>query len=229
MPISPPTSDSVTASTRNCARMSRPRAPTAMRRPISRVRSVTDTSMMFMMPMPPTRSETDAIAASSIVMTRDDSSCAPRTSRRGCGPWKSSSWPACSRWRWRRSSRICSSASFMSAPSRTRTEIESTERALAGSRPSTFVLAVDSGTRMRSSWSWPARRLTLRLEHADHGERDVLDRGSSGRSGSLIAEEVVPATVWPSSGDLGRAVHVLLAEAAGRSRRPSRAPRGTRA
>ena len=40
------------------------RAPTAMRRPISRVRSVTDTSMMFMMPMPPTSNETDAIAAS---------------------------------------------------------------------------------------------------------------------------------------------------------------------
>ena len=54
--------------------MSRPRAPMAMRRPISRVRSVTDTSMMFMMPMPPTMSETDAIAASSIVMMRADSS-----------------------------------------------------------------------------------------------------------------------------------------------------------
>ena len=48
--------------------MSRPRAPTAMRRPISRVRSVTDTSMMFMMPIPPTMSETEAIAASSIVI-----------------------------------------------------------------------------------------------------------------------------------------------------------------
>ena len=35
-------------------------APTAMRRPISRVRSVTETSMMFMIPMPPTSSETDA-------------------------------------------------------------------------------------------------------------------------------------------------------------------------
>ena len=42
--------------------MSRGRAPTAMRRPISRVRSVTDTSMMFMMPMPPTSSDTAAIA-----------------------------------------------------------------------------------------------------------------------------------------------------------------------
>src|SRR6266581_235374 len=54
----PPIMESVTASTRNCIRMSRPRAPTAMRSPISRVRSVTDTSMMFMMPMPPTRSDT---------------------------------------------------------------------------------------------------------------------------------------------------------------------------
>ena len=33
-------------------------APTAMRTPISRVRSVTLTSMMFMMPMPPTSSDT---------------------------------------------------------------------------------------------------------------------------------------------------------------------------
>ena len=31
-----------------------------MRTPISRVRSVTDTSMMFMMPMPPTSSEIEA-------------------------------------------------------------------------------------------------------------------------------------------------------------------------
>jgi hypothetical protein len=37
------------------------RAPTAIRSPISRVRSVTDTSMMFMMPTPPT---TSAISAS---------------------------------------------------------------------------------------------------------------------------------------------------------------------
>ena len=38
--------------------------------PISRVRSVTDTSMMFMMPMPPTSSETPAMAASSVVIVR---------------------------------------------------------------------------------------------------------------------------------------------------------------
>ena len=47
--------------------MSRARAPTAMRRPISRVRSVTETSMMFMMPIPPTNSEINAIAESNAV------------------------------------------------------------------------------------------------------------------------------------------------------------------
>ena len=52
------------ASNRNCRRISRCRAPTASRNPISRVRSVTETSMMFMIPMPPTASETPATAAS---------------------------------------------------------------------------------------------------------------------------------------------------------------------
>ena len=41
-----------------------------MRRPISRVRSVTDSSVMFMMPMPPTSSDTAATAASSQVIVR---------------------------------------------------------------------------------------------------------------------------------------------------------------
>ena len=40
------------------------RAPTALRMPISRVRSDTLTSMMFMMPMPPTSSEMLARPAS---------------------------------------------------------------------------------------------------------------------------------------------------------------------
>ncbi len=45
-------------------------APSALRMPISRVRSVTDTSMMFMMPMPPTSSDTPAIDARSDVIVR---------------------------------------------------------------------------------------------------------------------------------------------------------------
>ena len=42
-------------------------APIALRMPISRVRSVTVTSMMFMTPMPPTSSEIAATAPSSSV------------------------------------------------------------------------------------------------------------------------------------------------------------------
>ena len=52
---------------RNWKRMSRLLAPIALRMPISRVRSRTETSMMFMIPMPPTISEIEAIPASSTV------------------------------------------------------------------------------------------------------------------------------------------------------------------
>lgn len=53
-PTKPPLKQSATASSRNCTMIARPVAPTALRRPISRVRSLTETSMMFMIPMPPT-------------------------------------------------------------------------------------------------------------------------------------------------------------------------------
>jgi len=55
------------ASTRNWRRMTRGVAPSALRRPISRIRSVTETSMMFMTPMPPTSSEMPAMLARSTV------------------------------------------------------------------------------------------------------------------------------------------------------------------
>ena len=61
MPISPPTIEISTASVRNCRMMSDCRAPMARRMPISRVRSSTVASMMFMMPMPPTSSEMPAM------------------------------------------------------------------------------------------------------------------------------------------------------------------------
>ena len=55
-------------------------APSALRMPISRVRSVTVTSMMFMMPMPPTMRLTPAMPASRKVNTwvaswRDSANC----------------------------------------------------------------------------------------------------------------------------------------------------------
>ena len=65
----PPMSESRTASSKNCRAMSSLRAPIDLRRPISRVRSVTETSMMFMMPMPATTSATPPIAVSPLAMT----------------------------------------------------------------------------------------------------------------------------------------------------------------
>ena len=62
-----------------------------MRMPISRVRSVTLTSMMFMIPMPPTRSETAATLASSVVIVSRALLLGARRSRSGSGCWKSSS------------------------------------------------------------------------------------------------------------------------------------------
>src|SRR6185312_13987177 len=47
-PRIPPANPSTDASTRNCRRITAGGAPSAFRSPISRVRSVTDTSMMFM-------------------------------------------------------------------------------------------------------------------------------------------------------------------------------------
>ena len=67
MPSRPPRPDSTIDSIRNWSRMSRRRAPIALRIPISRVRSVTVTSMMFMIPIPPTTSEMPAIAPSTRV------------------------------------------------------------------------------------------------------------------------------------------------------------------
>ena len=68
-PLPPPTALSVNASTRNCTSTSRRRAPTARRTPISRVRSATATSMMFMITIAPTMSPMPGIAAPAMVIT----------------------------------------------------------------------------------------------------------------------------------------------------------------
>src|SRR5438132_11927956 len=58
MPSTPPINVSVAASTRNCHRISRRVAPRALRTPISRVRSVTETIIIAMTPIPPTNTAT---------------------------------------------------------------------------------------------------------------------------------------------------------------------------
>src|ERR1051326_4294407 len=68
-PATPPDSDNVTASAKNCRRMSRRDAPSAFRIPISRVRSVTLMSMMFMITMPPTITPIPATIGTTSKMT----------------------------------------------------------------------------------------------------------------------------------------------------------------
>ena len=60
-PTMPPIKQISTASIKNCCKIFDLRAPIAIRTPISRVRSVTDTSIMFITPIPPTTKEITAI------------------------------------------------------------------------------------------------------------------------------------------------------------------------
>ena len=68
MPITPPTMPMTMDSIMNCMSTFEEVAPSALRMPISRVRSVTETIMMFMIPMPPTSSEMPAIDPRSSVI-----------------------------------------------------------------------------------------------------------------------------------------------------------------
>ena len=68
VPMTPPKTDSTIDSESICAMMSDRRAPSAFRRPISRVRSVTTISMMFMMTMPPTTSDSATTPTSTAKM-----------------------------------------------------------------------------------------------------------------------------------------------------------------
>src|SRR5689334_21523247 len=106
-PMTPPTADRVIDSIRNWRRITPLRAPIAIRMPISRVRSVTLTSMMFMMPMPPTISDTMATDASRFVMILLDASAASAMSVRFLTV-KSSSIFGAILWRWRSRLVICS-------------------------------------------------------------------------------------------------------------------------
>src|ERR1019366_4450242 len=67
-PARPPAAESTDDSTRYWYRMSRLRAPTDLRMPISWVRSVTTANMMFMITTPPTTRNTDTTATAVAAM-----------------------------------------------------------------------------------------------------------------------------------------------------------------
>ena len=70
IPASPPMVVNTVTSVRNCLTMSDRVAPSARRTPISRVRSVIVANMMFMIPIPPTKSEMNAIRPMKIMNIR---------------------------------------------------------------------------------------------------------------------------------------------------------------
>ena len=65
-PASPPIKDNITASIKNWIMISWRLAPMALRKPISLVLSVTDTNIIFIIPMPPTNNEIAAIEPQSM-------------------------------------------------------------------------------------------------------------------------------------------------------------------
>ena len=148
MPSSPPRVPMVNASVRNWVRMLNRVAPSALRTPISRIRSVTETSMMFMTPMPPTTRLTLATPPSRTAKIAMDCCCAS-TNCWGFMIMKSFAPPGrilCSR-------RITRSMSTMPVssgmPSATLADSRS-RRSLPNTRNS----AVDSGMNTSSSGFW---------------------------------------------------------------------------
>src|SRR5882724_770891 len=71
MPKVAPTVAMAADSARNCRSTSRRRAPSDFRNPISRVRSATDMSMMFMITMPPITSDTTTTPGSTTTRMPD--------------------------------------------------------------------------------------------------------------------------------------------------------------
>src|SRR3989441_1399406 len=68
-PIKPPSRQIVEASIKNWIRIVRRLAPMALRMPISRVRSATETNMMFMMPIPPTKRDSPVMNSPAVAIT----------------------------------------------------------------------------------------------------------------------------------------------------------------
>ena len=152
-PMKPPTLASTTASVRNWKRMSRLRPPTAMRMPISRVRSVTDTSMTLAIPMPPTISEMAATASSNVVIVSAFCLAASSIST-WFRMWKSGSAWSERRWRWR--SNAVTSRTASATWCEDRAEIISFPTAL-DCEPMSLRTTVDQGMRIVSSSSVPPK------------------------------------------------------------------------
>ena len=183
-------------------------APTAERRPISRVRSVTDTSMMFMMPMPPTSRDTAATHASRL---RNASVVASWVAMMSC--WvctmKSALFTSTS---WRRASRALDLRDGI-GQRLLRVGLQIDRAHAIGLRGLQDVTLVDHGDRQVDA------TVIVHVGHDALGGHDADDQHLGGSHRDLLPHR--PArweerAAMPASqdGDLGLAVQVSLSEEA---------------
>ena len=173
-----------TASARKASRICRRPAPRAFRRPISRVRSETETSITFMMPTPATASETLAMPARARVRAPRMDVNAPSTASWVMPVTSSSPWRSAIR----RTTR--SFARSRSAWVRTWSSRRKSERRLS------IFMAVATGTTATSSMStpscWPRGARTPITRIRQSPTRTIWPTGSrpgkSSRRG-LLAED----------------------------------------
>jgi hypothetical protein len=155
-----------------------------MRRPISRVRSVTDTSMMFMMPMPPTSRLTEATLIRSMVIVRAISTRVAAISST-VRTVKSSSSGLEMRWRWRKQTRDLGGGGLHGV------RADRGDEHLLDARYAQDLL-LDGRVRRHDQVVLVLAKLALALggEHAQDPEGQVLDADHLAH-GVLVGEEVL--------------------------------------
>src|SRR5881396_1045364 len=168
MPNAAPTVARAADSARNWRSTSRRRAPSDFRRPISRVRSATDISMMFMITMPPITSDTITTPGRTTTRMR----LIPAQNR--CTPSDVSSTKLLS-WLGRRWRRLRMTPSATSMASR----ISTSDRAFtrrASTTPGGFeALGRCEGGHDHEAVERESQDAALLLDHADHPIADAAD------------------------------------------------------
>src|SRR5215211_4040128 len=184
MPTIPPLTVRATASSRNWRSTSRVRAPTALRSPISRVRSDTLTSMMFITPTPPTTSEMPAIEARTRVrMPR----MRPTTPRMSC--WVRT-WYSCSGWARVTTSRMIACSSSIWSVLGALTAIPSTR--LTPNRRWAAVTGTNSSASRATPKAVPTRLITPTTRNRT--PPTVTDLPTGSRPGNRLSAGSAPST-----------------------------------
>src|SRR5215216_4720720 len=184
MPTTPPLTVRATASSRNWRSTSRVRAPTALRSPISRVRSDTLTSMMFITPTPPTTREIPAIEASTRVRMPRIRPTTPRMSS-----WVRT-WYSCSGWASVTTLRMIACSSSISSVLGALTAMPSTR--LTPNRRWAAVTGMNSSASRATPKAVPTRPITPTTRNRT--PPTVIDLPTGSRSGNRLSAGSAPST-----------------------------------